>query len=76
MPYIAIGRREAELVTEGSRKGNKGYLIRATIFLGPQQGSKVWTDEIFGPMLCIKTFKIEREAVAMANATVYGLASE
>ena len=31
--------------------------------------------EVFGPVLCLQTFRGEDEAVALANATEYGLAA-
>jgi acyl-CoA reductase-like NAD-dependent aldehyde dehydrogenase len=34
---------------------------------------KVWTEEVFGPVLPIITFETEEEAVKLANDTIYGL---
>lgn len=34
---------------------------------------KVWTEEVFGPVLPIITFSSEEEAIKLANDTVYGL---
>lgn len=34
----------------------------------------LWTDEIFGPVVSIRRFKSEHEAVRSANNTVFGLA--
>ena len=31
-------------------------------------------EEVFGPVLCLQTFRSEAEAVALANSTEYGLA--
>ena len=75
MSYIDVGKRTAQLVTGGSRKGDRGCFIEPTIFLNPADDSAVWKEEIFGPVLCIKTFKSEDEVVAIANDTVYGLAA-
>jgi betaine-aldehyde dehydrogenase len=36
---------------------------------------KIWQEEIFGPVLCVKTFKDEEEALKLANDSIYGLAS-
>ena len=36
--------------------------------------SRIWNEEIFGPVLCVREFKTEEEAVELANGTVYGLA--
>ena len=30
---------------------------------------QVWREEIFGPVLCVKTFKTEDEAIEIANDT-------
>ncbi|KIX06828.1 uncharacterized protein Z518_04804 [Rhinocladiella mackenziei CBS 650.93] len=73
--YIDIGKDDAELITGGRRKGNRGYAIEPTIFRNPNEGSRIWTEEIFGPVMSIKTFKTEEEAIELANATAYGLAS-
>src|SRR5262249_17933782 len=37
--------------------------------------SRIFGEEIFGPVLCISAFDDEEEAVAQANATRYGLVS-
>lgn len=73
--YIDIGKRDAQLVTGGSRKGDKGYAIQPTLFVNPKEGSRIWTEEIFGPVMAIKTFKTEEEAIELANDSSYGLAS-
>jgi len=35
----------------------------------------VYTDEIFGPVISVRTFKTEEEAIQLANDTQYGLGS-
>ena len=37
-------------------------------------GAAAWTDEIFGPVLAVREFSTEREAVSLANDSPYGLA--
>jgi betaine-aldehyde dehydrogenase len=37
--------------------------------------SRVWKEEIFGPVLCVRTFASEEEAVCVANDSIYGLAA-
>jgi aldehyde dehydrogenase (NAD+) len=34
---------------------------------------KVWTEEVFGPVLPVVSFKTEQEAIALANDTIFGL---
>jgi aldehyde dehydrogenase (NAD+) len=74
MGFIDQGKQDgAELVCGGNRKGDKGWFIEPTIFLNPPSDSAVYRDEIFGPVITVRTFKTEEEAVALANDTVYGL---
>ncbi len=75
MSYIDVGKRTAQLITGGSRKGSRGCFIEPTIFLNPAGDSAIWNEEIFGPVLCIKTFRSEDEVVLRANDTLYGLAA-
>jgi len=76
MSFLEEGKKEgAEILTGGTRKGDKGHFIEPTIFLNPAGDAKVYTDEIFGPVLSIKTFKTEEEGIALANDTSYGLSS-
>ncbi len=52
-----------------------GLFFRPTLVKDPQPGSEIVTAEIFGPVLCMQTFKTDDEAVAMANGTEFGLAA-
>lgn len=76
MDYLEIGKAEAELITGGKRKGTKGYYVEPTIFLNPKEDARIYREEIFGPVIAIKTFKTEDEVVEMANDTSYGLSCE
>lgn len=75
MSYVEIGKQSATLVTGGSRKGSKGCFIEPTLFVNPEKGSRIWKEEIFGPVLTIKIFKTEEESIELANDTTYGLAA-
>ena len=52
-----------------------GYFIPPTIFVDVPTTSRIWTEEIFGPVLCIREFSTEQEAVQLANDSETGLAS-
>ncbi|WOL06645.1 betaine aldehyde dehydrogenase 2-like [Canna indica] len=52
----------------------KGYFIEPTIITNVETSMQVWREEIFGPVLCVKIFKTEEEAIELANDTHYGLA--
>ncbi|HTV95221.1 MAG TPA: aldehyde dehydrogenase [Steroidobacteraceae bacterium] len=80
LEYIDIARSEgARLVTGGepARDGElaKGLFIQPTIFADVSNAMRVAREEIFGPVLSIIPFDEEAEAVAIGNASPYGLAS-
>jgi aldehyde dehydrogenase (NAD+) len=76
MAYLKQGKQDAQLVTGGTRKGDTGNFIEPTIFLDPPTESTIYKEEIFGPVLVLKTFKTEEEVVDLANDTNYGLAGK
>lgn len=77
MSFLEHGKKEGvEMITGGVRKGDKGRFIEPTLLLNPDLNSKLYTEEIFGPVLSIRTFKTEEEAIKLANDTTYGLSCE
>ncbi|WP_375487983.1 aldehyde dehydrogenase family protein [uncultured Mycobacterium sp.] len=72
----AIGQRSGRLLVGGQRAGGElsdGYFMNPTIFADVDAGSDLAQREIFGPVLAVTPFDTEDEAVALANATPYGL---
>jgi succinate-semialdehyde dehydrogenase/glutarate-semialdehyde dehydrogenase len=55
--------------------GLRGAFYPPTLLDGIKKSMRVWTEEVFGPVLPVVTFKTEDEAVALANDTPYGLGS-
>jgi len=53
---------------------SNGYFVQPTILTDVPLTSSAWNEEIFGPVLSVRSFKTEDEAVAAANASPYGLA--
>ena len=49
--------------------------MKPTIFLDPDVTDKLWAEEIFGPVLSVKSFKTEEEAIELANDSIFGLAA-
>lgn len=77
MNYIDIGKEEGcEVLTGGKAAYNEGleggYYIMPTILKGNNK-MRVFQEEIFGPVLCVTSFKDEKEALEIANDTPYGL---
>ncbi|MBU0557004.1 MAG: aldehyde dehydrogenase family protein [Alphaproteobacteria bacterium] len=52
-----------------------GFYVRPTIFGPVAPDADIATQEIFGPVLCILTYRDIDEAVEIANATDFGLAA-
>ena len=77
--YIESGKEEgAELLIGGNRivDGDfaKGCFVEPTVFVKCTPEMRIVKEEIFGPVLTVQTFKEEKEAIALANSTRYGLA--
>lgn len=78
MSYIERGRSAGlKLLTGGGRpKGlDRGWFVAPTIFADVPTASPLWREEIFGPVLCVRTFRGEAEAIALANDSDFGLAA-
>ena len=52
----------------------EGFFYRPTVLTACRPDMAAVRQEVFGPVLTVETFTDEREAVALANDTVYGLA--
>lgn len=64
----------ATVTTGGKKIDGAGSFYEPTVVTGVTKGSKILTEEIFGPVLSITTFTDENEAIDIANSTEYGLA--
>lgn len=77
MGYIEQGKRDGvEVVSGGYRVDRKGYFVKPTVLTNVDPAtSRLYREEIFGPVVTILPFDDDDEAVAMANDTNYGLAA-
>jgi aldehyde dehydrogenase (NAD+) len=77
--YVDIGAREgAKLASGGRRLAGElagGYYLEPTVFSDVSNTMTIAREEIFGPVAAVIPFDTEEEALALANATEYGLAS-
>jgi benzaldehyde dehydrogenase (NAD) len=60
----------ARLVEGGT---HEGLFYRPTVLADVTTDLPAWTDEIFGPVAPVVTFETDAEAIALANASDYGL---
>ncbi|MFF4834943.1 aldehyde dehydrogenase [Streptomyces sp. NPDC001315] len=78
LDHIGTGLDEgARLLVGGDRTlaESGGSFLRPTVFDRVEPGMRLAREEIFGPVLSVLTFDDVDEAVALANATEYGLAA-
>ncbi len=78
LDYIAAGRAEVgEPVLGGGVPAglDRGYFLDCTIFDDVPPSSRIYREEIFGPVLTVTAFDGVDALVAAANDTAYGLAA-
>jgi len=76
----AIARARADgarIATGGERPPglDTGYFMAPTVLLDVPLDSPAWREEIFGPVLCVRPFDDEEEAIRLANDSRFGLAA-
>jgi len=78
MRYFDLAKEESlDLVCGGTRAEgfDKGLFIAPTIYQNVPSDSRLWREEIFGPVLCVQSFANEEEAIAKGNDSEFGLAA-
>ena len=79
LTYVERGKEEGTLVAGGLALDNDGHrggsFVSPAIFTNLPPASSLIREEIFGPVLTVQPFEDEQEAIALANATEYGLAA-
>jgi aldehyde dehydrogenase (NAD+) len=74
--FIASGIAQgARVALGGGRPADqpRGWYVEPTIFVDVDPAMAIAQEEIFGPVLSVMTYRDEREAVAIANDSRYGL---
>ena len=79
LSYLEVCQREGNrILTGGSApvdaKLSQGCFLKPTV-VEAKPGDTVFTQEVFGPFVSVTRFRDEAEALALANATDYGLGS-
>ena len=64
-----------KIVTGGKRHALGGTFFEPTVVTGITPDMKVSTEETFGPLAPLFKFDTEEEVIALANNTIFGLAS-
>lgn len=71
-------REEGAKVLVGGQRPealDKGFFFEPTILTEVSLDSNVWNEEVFGPVVCVRPFTTEEEALRIANDSRYGLAA-
>jgi aminomuconate-semialdehyde/2-hydroxymuconate-6-semialdehyde dehydrogenase len=79
LSYLELGRREGAKLLTGGHQVSDGELaggnyLAPTVFADVDNSWRVAQEEIFGPVQVCTPFDTAQEAVALANASRYGLA--
>ncbi|ESQ27656.1 hypothetical protein EUTSA_v10018437mg [Eutrema salsugineum] len=76
LKFISTAKSEGATILHGGSRPEhlkKGFFIEPTIIIGVTTSMQIWREEVFGPVLCVKTFSTEEEAIELANDSHYGL---
>ncbi|XP_010550673.1 PREDICTED: betaine aldehyde dehydrogenase 2, mitochondrial [Tarenaya hassleriana] len=77
LKFVSNAKSEgATVLCGGARPAHlkKGYFVEPAIITNVTTSMQIWKEEVFGPVLCVKTFSTEDEAIRLANDSEYGLA--
>lgn len=74
--YLQIATEEnLACLTGGQVLDRAGYFVSPTIYTKVPTTSRLWTEEIFGPVLVSTTFRDDAEALRLANDSKFALAA-
>ncbi|HSH49016.1 MAG TPA: aldehyde dehydrogenase family protein [Halomonas sp.] len=74
--YLAIARQENLVAVRDDRHRtlpDTGFFVAPILYRDVPVESVLWREEIFGPVLCGRSVVDEAEAIALANASDFGL---
>jgi acyl-CoA reductase-like NAD-dependent aldehyde dehydrogenase len=64
---------ERQVAFRGDAPRGRGFWYPPTVVIPNSRTDRLVTEEIFGPVVAVLPFDDEADAIALANATVYGL---
>ena len=71
--YVTLAQDEGAVVRCGGDVEGVGAFVEPIIIDQVDNKMRVAQEEIFGPVLCVISFKTEQEAIQIANDSKYGL---
>jgi gamma-glutamyl-gamma-aminobutyraldehyde dehydrogenase len=76
--FVADAAREGGEIVLGGKQAlmeTGGYYMEPTVVTQVRPEHRLYREEVFGPVLAVTAFKDEAEALRLANASDFGLAS-
>jgi aldehyde dehydrogenase (NAD+) len=74
--YLSSAKADgAELFETECRLPSRGLYCRPSLVSGLTQAHRAVSEEIFGPVLCVQSFRTTEEVIEKANNTPYGLSA-
>jgi betaine-aldehyde dehydrogenase len=72
--YLDGARKAGRVVAMGGKRPfARGFYLEPAVVLGAEPGDRIWEEEIFGPVVCIRPFDREEEMLREVNRSPYGL---
>lgn len=70
----SIVKHEGTILVDGRRgDGKEGYFFGPTVLTNVDPSADIYSQEVFGPVAVLNTFKTEAEVIDRANSLEYGL---
>ncbi|MDT0502701.1 MULTISPECIES: aldehyde dehydrogenase family protein [unclassified Halomonas] len=76
--YLEVARAEGLVAVRDGRHRDlpdQGEFVAPTLYRDVPTSSRLWREEIFGPVLCARSVASEAEAIEQANDSPFGLAA-
>jgi betaine-aldehyde dehydrogenase len=72
--FIEGARRDRRRIAcGGDRPHRHGFYLSPTVVLGAEPSDRIWREEVFGPVVCIRAFDDEAAMLREVNDSPYGL---
>ena len=75
LEYYQSAAAEGDEILFGGRADGPGYFLRPGAIRIASRQSRVWREEVFGPLVAFAGFESEDEAVTLANDSEFGLSA-
>jgi 1-pyrroline-5-carboxylate dehydrogenase len=73
LDYVEVGKKEGRLVAGGGKAPGDGYFVQPTVIADVDSKSRIFQEEIFGPVLAVAKARDFEHALQLANDSEYGL---